>query len=185
METTKTQEDLRPEIRAKAGKYLTFKLWDQEYGFEILKVQEIIKMQPITRVPRAPKFVSGVINLRGRVIPVVDLRLKFGMSQAEETERTCIIVVQMELDGQAMTLGAVVDEVSEVMDISEANIEPAPELGMDIDTAFILGLAKTETAVTILLDTVISLSTSEAALVATIPATPPIEVDKETNRSLA
>jgi purine-binding chemotaxis protein CheW len=142
-------------------------------------------MQPITQVPRAPAFVSGVINLRGKVIPVVDLRLKFGMPQIEETERTCIIVVQMERDNRVQTMGAIVDEVSEVMDIAAASIEPAPELGMGLDTDFILGLAKTESSVTILLDTVMSLSPTEAALVAAMPSAPPVEVVKEAIQTIA
>lgn len=184
MEATSSQENLQPELRAKEGKYLTFRLLEQEYGFEILKVQEIIKMQPITQVPRSPAFVSGVINLRGKVIPVVDLRLKFGMPQTEETERTCIIVVQMEHDNRVHTMGAIVDEVSEVIDIPAANIEPAPELGAGLDTDFILGLAKMADSVTILLDTVISLSPTGAALSVAIPGAQPVDVVNETIQSL-
>ena len=135
-----------------AGKYLTFCLEDEDYGLEILKVQEIIGMQEITKIPRTPEFVKGVINLRGKVIPVLDLRLKFGMSEAEVSRKTCIIVVQIQLVETKVIMGIVVDEVSEVLDISDQEIEPAPSFGARIDTNFILGMAKSERAVKILLD---------------------------------
>jgi purine-binding chemotaxis protein CheW len=147
-------------VSDRAGKYLTFKLAEEEYGLEILKVQEIIKMMDITRVPRTPEFVRGVINLRGKVIPVVDLRLKFAMEAKENTEKTCVIVVQVAHStgsGQAhaggrVTMGAIVDEVSEVLDISGGQIEPAPEFGTAVDTAFILGMGKVGKKVVMLLD---------------------------------
>lgn len=130
------------------GKYLTFGLDREEYGLEILKVREIIGMMDITPVPRTPAFVRGVINLRGNVIPVIDLRLKFAMVAAERTEQTCIIVV----DVQSMEIGIVVDRVSEVLDIATDNIEDAPSFGSSVDTRFILGMGKTGSQVTILLD---------------------------------
>jgi purine-binding chemotaxis protein CheW len=136
----------------KAGKYLTFKLAAEDYGLEILKVQEIIKMMDITKVPRTPHFVRGVINLRGKVIPVVDLRLKFGMSEMETTDKTCVIVVQVARSGGIVTMGIIVDEVSEVLDIAGADIEPSPSFGTTVDTRFILGMAKTKGSVKILLD---------------------------------
>lgn len=132
----------------KAGKYLTFTLDREEYGLEILKVREIIGVMAITAVPRTPDYVKGVINLRGKVIPVIDLRLKFGMPEAEHTEQTCIIVVQV----GTMEMGIIVDEVSEVLDIAGEHIEPAPAFGVNVDTEFILGMGKTEQRVTILLD---------------------------------
>lgn len=144
-----------------AGKYLTFKLAAEEYGLEILKVQEIIKMMDITKVPRTPDYVRGVINLRGKVIPVVDLRLKFGMESVATTEKTCIIVVQVKRGDRSITMGIIVDEVSEVLDINGEEIEPAPSFGTNVDTHFILGMAKTRGAVKILLDIDKVLSTGE------------------------
>ena len=145
-----------------AGKYLTFKLGSEEYGLEILKVQEIIKMMEVTHIPKTPEFVKGVINLRGKVIPVVDLRLKFGMEEKELTENTCIIVAQIRgSDEDTVVVGTIVDEVSEVMDIKSEEIESAPEFGSSIETAFILGMAKAKGRVKILLDIDKVLSMSE------------------------
>lgn len=132
----------------RAGKYLTFVLAEEEYGLEILKVREIIGMMEITSVPRTPGFVKGVINLRGKVIPVVDLRLKFGLPSVESTDQTCIIVVDV---GQ-VEMGIMVDEVKEVLDIIEGDIEDSPSFGVDVDTSFILGMGKAYDQVTILLD---------------------------------
>ncbi len=136
----------------RAGKYLTFRLAQEEYGLEILKVQEIIGMMKVTRVPKVPDFMRGVINLRGKVIPVVDLRLKFAMEAREDTEKTCIIVVQISGRGQETTLGIIVDEVSEVMDIRRERIEPPPVFGADVDTTFLLGLGKIDEKVILMLD---------------------------------
>jgi len=133
---------------ALGGKYLTFGLEDEEYGLEILKVREIIGMMGITAVPRTPDFVMGVINLRGNVIPVIDLRLKFGMPHADQTEETCIIVV----DVGEMEMGILVDRVSEVLDITDEEIQPAPDFGVAVNTNFILGIGKAAGKVTILLD---------------------------------
>jgi purine-binding chemotaxis protein CheW len=135
-------------VESKTSKFLTFVLAGEEYGLEILKVREIIGMMDITSVPRTPDFVSGVINLRGKVIPTIDLRLKFGMPGAERTEETCIIVV----DVGGVEMGIIVDKVSEVMDIAVQDIEEAPSFGVEVNTDFILGMGKTESRVTILLD---------------------------------
>ena len=134
------------------GKYLTFTLANEEYGIGILKIKEIIGMMPITTVPQTPGFVKGVINLRGKVIPVVDLRLRFGMEAIDYTERTCIIVV--EISGQAGTvlIGIVVDAVSEVLNIKGEEIEDTPTFGTKLNTEYILGMAKMEGGVKILLD---------------------------------
>ncbi|HOY62346.1 MAG TPA: chemotaxis protein CheW [bacterium] len=132
----------------KLSKYLTFTLGGEEYGLEILKVREIIGLMEITNVPRMPDFVRGVINLRGKVIPVVDLRLKFGMSKQDDTDETCIIVVDLE----EMQMGVVVDHVSEVLDIKEGDIEETPSFGVQINTEFILGIGKAKDKVIILLD---------------------------------
>jgi purine-binding chemotaxis protein CheW len=143
---------------SRAGKYLTFFLAGEEYGLEILKVSEIIGLQPITRVPRMPEFVRGVINLRGKVIPITDLRMKFGMG-AEDSEDSCIIVVQM----RGIQTGIVVDRVSEVVAISEADIEDAPSFGAGIRTEFLLGIGKTGGRVKLLLDIDKVLATAEIA----------------------
>lgn len=132
---------------AQAGKYLTFFLASEEYGVEILKVHEIIGMLPITRVPRTPSFVRGVINLRGKVIPIIDLRDRFGMPH-EGAEEQCIIVVQV----HGIQLGVVVDKVSEVLSIAEGEIEPTPSFGVDVSTEYLLGLAKGDGRVRLLLD---------------------------------
>ena len=137
---------------SRAGKYLTFKLAEEEFGLEILKVQEIIQLQAITRVPRTPEYVRGVINLRGKVIPVVDLRLKFGMNHTTDTERTCIVVVQIRHGDGIVVTGTIIDEVREVLDIPAASIEDTPSFGTSIDTEFILGMGKIGQSVKILLD---------------------------------
>ena len=143
------------------GKYLTFKLDEEEYGLEILKVQEIVKMMSITRVPRTPLFIRGVVNLRGKVIPVIDIRLKFEMPTVPETEKTCIIVAQVQKQDSLVTMGLIVDEVCEVQFLRADQIEPAPEFGAALDTAFILGMGKVETKVLTLLDVDRVLSTDD------------------------
>ncbi len=135
-------------LRTLAGKYLTFGLAGEEYGLEILKVREIFGLMDITAVPQTPHFVKGVINLRGKVIPVVDLRLKFGLDEAERTEETCIIVVDL---GTVET-GIIVDRVSEVLDIAADSIDETPTFGGSVDTDFILGMGKIGESVKILLD---------------------------------
>ena len=146
-----------------AGKYMTFKLAAEEYGLEILKVREIIGLMDITRVPRTREFIRGVINLRGKVIPVVDLRLKFCMDRSEATDQTVIIVVQYGSEGQDYTMGILVDEVLEVLTIPPEQIEPPPDFGPgSIDTDFILGIGKAEKRVILLLDIGKVLSASES-----------------------
>ena len=134
------------------GKYLTFTLAEEEYGIGILKIKEIIDMMPITIVPQTPDFVKGVINLRGKVIPVIDLRLRFGMGKIEYTERTCIIVLEIEGQAGTVLIGIVVDSVSEVLNIKGDDIEDTPAFGTKLDTRYILGMAKMEGDVKILLD---------------------------------
>ncbi len=136
----------------KEGKYLTFALANEEYGLEILKVREIIGYMNITTVPQMPDYVKGVINLRGQVIPVIDLRAKFGMETTEVTEQTCIIVVETTQGVRNCSTGIVVDRVQEVLDISGDNIEETPEFGSSVNTDFIVGLGKVGMAVKILLD---------------------------------
>jgi purine-binding chemotaxis protein CheW len=144
--STLTQE--KGQATAKGGKYLTFFLAGEEYGIEILKVHEIIGVMPITTVPRTPAFIRGVINLRGKVIPIVDLRLKFDMPAKEQTDETCIIVVQ----AAAAQIGTIVDKVSEVLDIADSDIEEAPEFGTEVNTEYILGIGKSQGKVKLLLD---------------------------------
>ena len=139
-------------LQSREGKYLTFSLANQEYGIGILEIREIIGMMPITAIPQAPGFVRGVINLRGKVIPIVDFRLKFGMAGAEQTEKTCMIVVSVKGSQGEILIGLVVDSVSEVMNIKEADIENAPSFGTEMNTDFILGMAKINNGVKILLD---------------------------------
>ena len=143
---------IQPTQRVRGGKYLTFALGREEYGLEILKVREIIGYMEITAVPRTPGYVKGVINLRGQVISVIDLRAKFGMETAERTEQTCIVVVEISQGNRKLNIGIVVDRVSEVLDIASDKIEDAPTFGAAVDTDFILGMGKIGEAVKILLD---------------------------------
>jgi purine-binding chemotaxis protein CheW len=138
--------------KARGGKYLTFALGKEEYGLEILKVREIIGYMEITAVPRTPTCVKGVINLRGQVISVIDLRTKFDMPAAERTEETCIIVVEIRNGDRKLNVGIIVDRVREVKDIAGEQIEDAPSFGTDLDTNFILGMGKIGEEVKILLD---------------------------------
>jgi len=139
-------------LQEKEGKYLTFALAHEEYGLEILKVREIIGYMEITAVPQTPAHIKGVINLRGQVIPVVDLRTKFGMETAEVTDQTCIIVVEITQSGRKFNTGIIVDRVQEVLDIAGKDIEEAPQFGASVDTDFILGMGKIGESVKILLD---------------------------------
>ncbi len=140
------------EITNREGKYLTFYLGAEEYGIGILKIKEIIGLLPITAVPRAPTFVKGVINLRGKVIPVIDLRVKFGMESKDYTEKTCIIVVEIKGMNNQGLMGIVVDAVSEVLNIKAGEIEEAPKFGPNLDLDYISGIAKINGGIKILLD---------------------------------
>ena len=151
-EVTKTFDQAVKAMAGREGKYLTFSLAGEEYGIGILKIREIIGMMPITSVPQAPDFVKGVINLRGKVIPVIDLRLRFGMPAMDYTERTCIIVVQIDLQDSTLNIGIVVDSVSEVLNISGVDIENTPTFGTQLNTNYILAMAKIAGGVKILLD---------------------------------
>ena len=139
-------------IAEKEGKYLTFTLANEDYGIGILKIKEIIGMMPITKVPRCPDFVKGVINLRGKVIPVMDLRMRFGVDAAEFTERTCIVVVEVDSGSGTLVVGLIVDSVSEVLNIKSDDIEETPGFGTKVNTDYILGMAKISGGVKILLD---------------------------------
>ena len=137
---------------------------NQEYGIGILKIKEIIGMMPVTSVPQTPEFVKGVINLRGKVIPVVDLRLRFRMEEIDYTERTCIIVVEVQGEAGRVVIGIVVDSVSEVLNIKGDDIEDTPTFRTKLDTDYILGMAKMEGGIKILLDIGRVLSDSEIAV---------------------
>jgi purine-binding chemotaxis protein CheW len=136
----------------RAGKYLAFRLGKEDFAIQVLKVREIVGIQDITAVPQMPGYVKGVINLRGKVIPVVDLRLKFGLPEREYTQRTCIIVVQVHSAGQAIQTGIIVDEVSEVLNLAASEIEDTPDFGEDVGTPYLLGMAKVKGNVKMLLD---------------------------------
>ncbi len=163
-ELTETINQAVKAINNPESKYLTFSLGEEEYGIGILKIKEIIGMMPITPVPRTPAFVKGVINLRGKVIPVTNLRLKFGMQEVPYTERTCIIVVETRGERGPLLMGIVVDSVSEVLNIKNAEIEETPVLGADLDTDYILGIAKINGGVKILLDIDKVLSAKETSI---------------------
>ena len=163
-ELTDTMDQAVKVMADREGKYLTFTLAEEEYGIGILKIKEIIGMMPITTVPQTPEFVKGVVNLRGKVIPVVDLRLRFGMDAIDYTERTCIIVVEIEGESNIVLIGIVVDSVSEVLSIKGEAIEDTPTFGTKLNTDYILGMAKMEGGVKILLDIDSVLSNEEVAV---------------------
>jgi purine-binding chemotaxis protein CheW len=147
-----------------AGKYLTFVLAEEEYGLPVLRVREIIKMMDITVVPQVPPHVKGVLNLRGKVIPVIDLRLKFGLAEGVSTPRTCIIVVEVVLSASRVMMGIIVDHVSEVLNITADEIEQTPQFGDRVCTDYMKAVAKVKGTVKILLDLDRVLGTDDAAL---------------------
>ena len=151
-EHTETMNQAVKVMADREGKYLTFALGEEEYGIGILKIREIIGIMPITSVPRTPEFVKGVINLRGKVIPIIDLRLRFGMEPMEYTDRTCIIVVEINARDSTIQIGTIVDTVSEVLNIKAEDIEDTPTFGTKLNTEYILGMAKVEGGVKILLN---------------------------------
>ncbi len=151
-------------VNTLGGKYLTFFLAGEEYGVEILRVQEIISMMPITRVPRTPPYIRGVINLRGKVIPIMDLREKFGMPASTEPEQVMIVV---QVGG--VQIGVVADKVSEVASIASEDIDPTPDFGAEFHTEFLLGLGKSNGRLRLLLDIERVLSTDEVTAIASLP----------------
>ncbi len=150
------------ETRAREGKYLTFVLGDEEYGIDITRVKEIIGVMAVTHIPRTPPFIKGVINLRGKVIPVIDLRLKFGMPEISHTRETVFIVVEV----SGALVGIVVDTVREVLNIHGTDIEPSPQFGSRLNTDFILGMGKVQGKVKILLDIEKALTAEDTAILA-------------------
>jgi purine-binding chemotaxis protein CheW len=137
---------------AQPGKYLTFVIGKEEYGIPILKAKEIIKMMDITSIPKSPQFMRGVINLRGKIIPIIDLRLKFILEAKEYTERTCIIVVELLLNQAKRQMGIVVDTVSEVVNFPKNDLEPPPQYGTQLETGYLMGMGKAKEKVVLLLD---------------------------------
>jgi purine-binding chemotaxis protein CheW len=164
-EQTKVIDQAVKVMANKEGKYLTFSLAGEEYGIGILKVKEIIGLMPITVVPQTPTYIKGVINLRGKVIPVIDLRLKFTIQSAEYTERTCIIVVEITTAGRTILMSILVDSVSEVLNIKGTDIEETPAFGTKLNTEFILGMAKVGGGIKILLDIDRVLSVEEIKMI--------------------
>jgi purine-binding chemotaxis protein CheW len=150
---------------AQTSQYLTFKLDEEVYALDINQVREVLDFKDITKVPRMPDFMRGVINLRGGVVPVVDLRLKFGMSMAEKSVDTCIIIIEIMLAGELTLLGAIADSVQEVMTLEADQIEPPPKLGARLNTEFIKGMGKKNDDFIILLDIDRIFSTEEISLV--------------------
>ena len=147
------------------NQYLTFKLEDEVFGLAIGKVREVLDFTTITKVPRTPEYMRGVINLRGRVVPVVDLHLKFGLAQTEKTVNTCIIIVEIQMEGEITVLGALADSVQEVVELEPEQIEPAPKIGTKLNTEFIKGMGKREDQFIILLDIDKVFSSDELSLV--------------------
>lgn len=147
-----------------SSQYLTFKLEDEIFSLDISKVREVLDFTRITKVPQTPDFMLGVINLRGSVVPVVDMRLKFGLSKTETTVNTCIIIVEIELDGETTVLGALVDSVQEVMELDPDQIEPPPRIGTRLNTKFIKGMGKRNDQFVIILDIDKVFSSDELAL---------------------
>jgi purine-binding chemotaxis protein CheW len=145
--------------------YLTFKLGNEVFAIDVAKVREVLDLTPITAIPRTPEFMAGVINLRGSVVPVVDLRLCFEMSKTENTRNTCIVVVEVLLDNEAIVIGALADSVEEVIDLEPEQIEPAPRIGTRIRTDFILGMGKRDTQFLMILDIDRVFSAEELAVV--------------------
>ena len=124
------------------GQYLTFRLAEEVYALDITKVREVLEFDKVTKVPKTPEFLRGVLNLRGKVVPVVDLRLKFGMTKTEKTVDTCVIITEIKIDNEMTQIGAMADSVWEVIDIDPEHIEPAPKIGTQLDTRFIEGMGK-------------------------------------------
>lgn len=147
-----------------ATQYLTFRLGEEIYALDISKVREVLDFTTITKVPRTPEFMRGVINLRGSVVPVVDLRLKFGMTLTERTVNTCVIITEVSVDNDTTILGVLADSVQEVMDLDPSQIEPAPKIGTRLRTEFIKGMGKRDDAFVILLDIDRVFSSDELAL---------------------
>ena len=157
------------------NQYLTFKLDEEVFGLAIGKVREVLDFTTVTRVPQTPAYMRGVINLRGSVVPVIDLNLKFGMNQTKKTVNTCIIIAEIEMDGEVTILGALADSVQEVVELEPEQIEPAPKIGTRLNTAFIKGMGRRDEVFIILLDIDRVFSSEELAMVQASDAPRPAE----------
>jgi len=140
------------EQKEESNSYLTFKLGEEEFGAHVSQVLNILEMTKITEIPQAPDYMKGVINLRGTVLPIIDTRIKFGMPEAEYTNNTCIVVIDLDLNGDAVHIGAIVDEVLSVIEIEEDQIQPPPSIGNKYKSEFIFGMAKVQEEFVMLLD---------------------------------
>jgi purine-binding chemotaxis protein CheW len=158
-------------IRAKAGKYLSFMLGEETYGVEIQKVREIIGVAPVTAVPNTPAFIRGVINLRGKIIPVVDMREKFHMQHRDATRNSCIVIVAIAFNGVQIWMGLLVDSVCEVLDVAGVDLEAVPSFGVTLDTSFLLGMARSKSGVRLLLDIQKVLTHAEAVVAEAVAET--------------
>ncbi|NDV25782.1 chemotaxis protein CheW [Desulfovibrio sp. JC010] len=159
---------MNAEINSTTNQYLTFTLNKDIYALDIASVREVLELTPITRIPRTPKFMRGVINLRGHAVPVVDMRLKFGMSRTEDTINTCIIIVEVSFDGESTVMGALADSVREVIELTESMIEEPPRMGTTIKTEFIRGMGKQDDDFVIILDINKILSVEELAMLRSV-----------------
>jgi len=159
--------------------YLTFELDHEQYGFEIKKVQSVLDFEQITRVPRMPPFMRGVINLRGRIVPIIDLRLKFGLSETVKTRESCIIIVNVEIDGEKTILGVLADSVREVISLEPKQIEPAPKIGTHLKTEFIKGVANHRNQLIIILEMEKIFTTDELLFVQKTSEETPEETEAE------
>jgi purine-binding chemotaxis protein CheW len=148
------------------NQYLSFRLADEVYGIDITQVREVLEFSTVTRVPRVPEFMRGVINLRGGVVPVIDLRLKFGMGRTEKTVNTCVIITEVAVDDERTVLGAMADSVQEVLELEPSQIEPPPKIGMRLKNDFIKGMGKYNDNFIILIDVDRVFSAEELAIVA-------------------
>jgi purine-binding chemotaxis protein CheW len=160
----KGEEAMGEEVMNETGQYLTYKLADEVFALDIAKVREVLDYTTVTKVPQTPEFMCGVINLRGNVVPVIDMRLKFGMSKTEQTVNTCIIITEISLEGESTILGALADSVQEVLDLGPEQIEPAPRMGTGLNTEFIKGMGKRDEQFIIILDIDKVFSAEELAL---------------------
>lgn len=159
--------------------YVTFTLGRELFGVEVTRTREILSLTPVTRVPQTPDYMLGVINLRGQVVPVVDMRLKLGLPAGKKTEDTCIIVVEVQVDGETITVGALADAVREVLEVRADQIEPPPKLGTRMKTEFITGMGKIDEQFMILLNIDRVFNTDELAMVADIADQGPHALEEE------
>jgi purine-binding chemotaxis protein CheW len=157
---------MEQEKQTETKSYLTFKLGEEQFGVHVSQVLNILEMASLTKVPKSPDYMKGVINLRGQVLPVIDTRLKFGMEETEYTHNTCIIVMDLEMEGETVDIGAIVDEVISVVEIKESQVEPPPSIGANYKSDFIYGMAKVEEEFVMLLDMQQVLSSEEIADIA-------------------